>query len=93
LQGYLGLKSGFIRTPKFNIVNPVKIIKSNYAVLKFNWLTVLEGLLILYFLFGVVQAIYFKNYDSIPLLLMAFTGFAMVFTLSVVERSRNIRSA
>jgi hypothetical protein len=93
LQGYLGIKSGFIRTPKFNIINSVKIIKSNYAVFKINWLTILEGLLIFYFLFGLVQAFYFENYDSIPLLLMAFTGFAMVFILSLVERSRNIPSA
>jgi hypothetical protein len=63
-------------------------MKSKYAQTKFNWLTLIEGLLIFYFLFGLIQAFYFKNYGSIPLLLMAFTGFFMVFWLSIQERKK-----
>jgi hypothetical protein len=61
-------------------------MNSKYAVSKINWLTIIEGVLIFYFLFGIVQAFHFKNYGSIPLLLMAFTGFSMVFYLSIKER-------
>jgi cellulose synthase/poly-beta-1,6-N-acetylglucosamine synthase-like glycosyltransferase len=87
MQGYLGIKSGFIRTPKFNAVSSVdKVMKSKYAQANINWLTIIEGLLIFYFLFGLIQAFYFKNYESLPLLLMAFTGFSLVFGLSVLER-------
>jgi cellulose synthase/poly-beta-1,6-N-acetylglucosamine synthase-like glycosyltransferase len=86
IQGYLGIKSGFVRTPKFNsIQNKNGLVKSKYANTKINWLTLVEGLLIFYFLFGMVQAFYFKNYGSLPLLLMAFTGFTMIFWLSIDE--------
>jgi hypothetical protein len=89
MQGYLGIKSGFVRTPKFNAINSAnKVMKSKYANTKINWLTVVEGLLIFYFLFGLVQAFYFKNYGSMPILLMALTGFSMVFGLSILERRR-----
>jgi len=89
MQGYLGIKSGFIRTPKFNAASSVdKVMKSRYAQANINWLTITEGLLIFYFLFGLIQAFYFKNYGSLPLLLMAFTGFSLVFGLSVLEKRK-----
>ena len=52
MQGYLGIKSGFVRTPKFNatLAND-KVMKSKYAETKISWLTITEGLLIIYFLF------------------------------------------
>ncbi|MEJ7691545.1 glycosyltransferase [Daejeonella sp.] len=86
IQGYLGIKSGFIRTPKFNAVDQTKeIITGKYIQPKINWLNITEGVLILYFLFGVIQSICFKNYASLPLLLMALTGFSMIFILSIKE--------
>ena len=89
IQGYLGIKSGFVRTPKFNAINGnEKMMKSEYAVTPINWLTIIEGLLVFYFLFGLIEAFHFKNYGSIPLLLMAFTGFLMVFWLSILERRK-----
>jgi len=92
IQGYLGIKSGFVRTPKFNLITAEdKIMKNTYAETKFKWLTLAEGLLIIYFLFGLVQALYFKNYGSIPLLLMAFAGFSMVFGWSVLETRKNVK--
>lgn len=91
MQGYLGIKSGFVRTPKFNSINPANRLKSRYAEANINWLTLLEGILIFYFLFGSIQAFYFKNYITIPLLLIAFTGFSMVFWLSIIERKMQVK--
>ncbi len=89
VQGYLGIKSGFVRTPKFNTIAPTdKVFKSKYADANINWLTIIEGLLIFYFLFGVVQAFYFKNYGTLPLLIMAFTGFMLVFVLTIRENKQ-----
>ncbi len=91
VQGYLGIKSGFIRTPKFNVITTKnKLLESKYAKTKISWLTLIEGLLIFYFLFGLVQAFYFKAYGTIPLLLMAFTGFSMVFVWSIQERNKKL---
>ncbi len=40
LQGYLGIRSGFIRTPKFNeITRGETNLKSEYAKTDFSWLT------------------------------------------------------
>ena len=86
MQGYLGIRSGFVRTPKFNAGDQTKnIINRKYIQTKINWLNITEGILILYFLFGVIQSIYFKNYASLPLLLMALTGFSMIFALGIKE--------
>jgi cellulose synthase/poly-beta-1,6-N-acetylglucosamine synthase-like glycosyltransferase len=86
MQGYLGIKSGFVRTPKFNAVDKDdKKIRRRYIQNKFTWLNVFEGLLIFYFLFGVIQSIYFKNFASLPLLLMALTGYSMIFILGIKE--------
>ena len=86
MQGYLGIKSGFVRTPKFNALDKRdKIISTRYIQTKINWLNIAEGALIFYFLFGVIQSIYFKNYASLPLMLMALTGFSMIFALGIKE--------
>jgi cellulose synthase/poly-beta-1,6-N-acetylglucosamine synthase-like glycosyltransferase len=91
LQGYLGIKSGFVRTPKFNTINSeYKVMRSKYAETKINWLTFTEGFLIFYFLFGLIQAFSFKNFGSIPLLLMAFTGFFIIFWLSIQENRKKV---
>jgi cellulose synthase/poly-beta-1,6-N-acetylglucosamine synthase-like glycosyltransferase len=89
LQGYFGLKSEFVRTPKFDqMLTREKFVRSSYANTRINWLTVIEGLLIFYFLFGLVKAFTFKNYGSIPLLLLAFVGFTMVFAMTITERHK-----
>ncbi len=87
IEGYMGIKSGFVRTPKFNtIVSDNKAVTNKYAETKVNWLTFVEGLLIFYFLFGLVQAFLFANYASMPLLLLAMSGFSMVFCFTLMER-------
>lgn len=89
IQGCLGIKSSFIRTPKFNATSTGnKKMRNKYLQTKLNWLTFTEGLLIFYFLFGLIQSIYFKNYSMVPLLLMAFIGFLMVFGWSLTERRK-----
>ena len=94
MQGYLGIKSGFVRTPKFNTGDQTKkIINSKYIQTKINWLNITEGILIFYFLFGVIQSIYFKNYASLPLLLMALSGFTMIFILGIQEWRHKALSA
>lgn len=90
IQGYLGIRSGFVRTPKFNAGDKDdKKIKTVYIQNKITALNVFEGLLIFYFLFGVILSIYFKNYASLPLLLMALTGFSMIFILGIKEWRQN----
>ncbi len=84
LEGLLGFKSDFIRTPKFNITKKSDTWKENtYIKPRINLLTLLEGLLSLYFIGGVVAGIYLHDWGLIIFHVMLALGFASVFYLSV----------
>lgn len=84
MEGYFGKKSSFIRTPKFNIVTNNDKWKGNvYLANSLNIVTFLEGLLALYFLFGIVSAFILHDYGLLPFHIMLFWGFGFVFWLSV----------
>ncbi len=90
LQGYAGIKTVFIRTPKFNLNPSEKKVWSNkYSQIIISWVTITEGLLAIYFLFGIAAAIHLKNFATVPLFIMATIGFAMVFILSLIESKQN----
>lgn len=87
IEGYAGKKSSFIRTPKFNIVNSKDSWKGNiYLVDNLNIMTVMEGLLTLYFLFAIVAAFFIKDYGLLPFHFMLFWGFGFVFWLSIRQK-------
>ncbi|MCF8233249.1 MAG: glycosyltransferase family 2 protein [Bacteroidales bacterium] len=84
VEGYLGKKSSFVRTPKFNVVNPrQKIAHNNYVSRSLNLVTFIEGILCLYFLFGIVSGIIMREYGLLPFHLMLCWGFGYVFYYSL----------
>jgi cellulose synthase/poly-beta-1,6-N-acetylglucosamine synthase-like glycosyltransferase len=84
LEGLLGFKSDFIRTPKFNITKKSDTWKENiYIKPKINLLTIFEGLLSLYFIGGVAAGVYLHDWGLIIFHVMLAVGFASVFYLSV----------
>ena len=84
MEGYFGRKSSFIRTPKFNITSNGDKWKGNkYLVSSLNIITILEGFMALYFLFGIISAFILKDYGLLPFHIMLFWGFGFVFWLSV----------
>jgi cellulose synthase/poly-beta-1,6-N-acetylglucosamine synthase-like glycosyltransferase len=84
LEGVLGFKSPFIRTPKFNISKTNKNWKANrYLDKKISSLTMLEMLLSLYFLFGIVVAFLIDDFGLLPFHVMLFSGFGMVSYFTV----------
>ena len=84
MEGYMGKKSSFIRTPKFNIVTDKDKWKGNkYLVSNINTITILEGMMTLYFLFGIISAFLLNDYGLLPFHIMLFWGFGFVFWLSV----------
>ena len=79
LEGYIGRKTPFIRTPKYNIVQSSDTFKGNkYLSSKVSPITFLEAMLSVYFLGGLVVAFYLKDFGLFPFHLMLFTGFAVV---------------
>ncbi len=90
LEGHLGKRSDFIRTPKFN-VNAIKDSwKDNkYLNTKLSISTVFEGLLALYFAFGLYSAFTVKqngDFGFFGFHLMLFIGFGYVFLKSVTSK-------
>ncbi|MEX2597593.1 MAG: cellulose synthase family protein [Salibacteraceae bacterium] len=83
-EGYIGRKTPFVRTPKFNLDASNVGWKSNvYIGRSIGWLTILEILLAFFFAYAVVQGIIFKDYGLIPFHVMLVFGFSMIGGLSL----------
>ena len=92
LEGHFGKKSDFIRTPKFNIKTLKDTWKKNkYIHNKISVNTIIEGILTLYFAFGMYSAFAVGNqrgdFGLFPFHLMLFLGFGYVFWNSIFSRA------
>lgn len=84
LEGLIGHKTPFIRTPKFNVTLKSDSWKGNdYVKLKLSTVTILEGFLCLYFLFGIATGVYLKDVGLLFFHTMLMLGFGAVFYYSV----------
>ena len=80
LEGLLGKKSEFVRTPKLNIESFKDKWKDNiYISRKISKNTIIEGFLILYFIFGLISAFRFNDFGMFPFHLMLVIGYGFVF--------------
>lgn len=92
LEGHFGKKSDFIRTPKFNIKTLKDSWKKNkYIHKKISTNTIIEGIMTLYFAFGMYSAFVVGNQEGdfglFPFHLMLFLGFGYVFWKSIFSRA------
>lgn len=86
IEGYMGKKSAFVRTPKFNIRSLGDSLKSrSYVTGKIQWVTILEGLLVLYFVGGVWMGVSSHNYSFVLLHVLLIFGYAAVFYYSIKQ--------
>lgn len=84
VEGLLGIKTSFVRTPKFNIVGANGSMKGNtYLSHKITLPTLLEGLLSLYFFAGMALGIIVGDYGLILFHLMLALGYASIFYYSI----------
>lgn len=89
LEGLMGKKTPFVRTPKFNITDKKGTWKGNkYFAKRINPMTLLEGFLALYFFGGLTLAFYFNDFALLPFHLLLSLGFLLVFYYSV-QHTRN----
>ncbi len=79
-EGYMGKKSPFVRTPKFNLTNDKKEKwkKSKYNKIKISWVNVAEVLLTIYFAFGIWLSIRWGDYAMLPFFAMLTLGFGSI---------------
>lgn len=84
IEGWLGIKTPFLRTPKFNIVDKRDTWRDNsYLRTTPGVVTVLEGLLSACFLLAVVKGIQMNDAALLVFHCMLAVGFGVVFFLSV----------
>ena len=88
LEGHLGKKSAFIRTPKFNINTVTDSWKNNIYISKKIPLSVfIELILFIYFGFAIFSAFYTQDFGLLIFHLMLFFGFGFVSFKSLISNS------
>lgn len=95
IEGYLGIKSSFVRTPKFNVSAKGEFKGNKYDKKSINIITVAEGVLFLLFAFTAVNRSAYGDLGMVPFHLMLATGFGLVFfyTISELRPPKIIREA
>lgn len=84
IEGYLGKKTPFVRTPKWGIVqHQGNWQQKKYLVRSLNPLTWLELGLVLYFGFGLALGLYWQTYSLVGLHSMLVLGYGFVGYYSV----------
>jgi cellulose synthase/poly-beta-1,6-N-acetylglucosamine synthase-like glycosyltransferase len=84
LEGLWGKKSEFVRTPKLNIEELKEKWKQNkYLSKKISKNIIVEGILIVYFVFAMYSAFLLKDFSLLALHLMLFMGFSFIFVKSI----------
>ncbi|AIY12196.1 cellulose synthase family protein [Cellulophaga baltica] len=88
LEGHMGKRSEFVRTPKFNLDNIKNSWKGNkYLATKLSPNMIIEAALMVYFLFGMYSAIPLNDFGLFPFHFMLFLGFGFVFFKSLTARA------
>lgn len=85
IEGYLGIKSSFVRTPKFNVSRKSEFKQNKYDKKKLNLVNILEGIFAIVFLFTAINRAIYGDLGMVPFHLMLGIGFGMVFYYSVKE--------
>ncbi len=85
-EGLAGIKTPFVRTPKFNISSRQdKPGKNPYINYRLSWQNFLELFLVFYFLFGVAAGIYLQDFGLVLFHLMLAIGFAAIVIYTIIN--------
>jgi hypothetical protein len=91
MEGHLGKRSEFVRTPKFNLTAVGSNWKTNkYLRKNLSPNVIIEGFLSLYFIFGMYSAFVVGDeggdFGLFPFHLMLAIGFGFVFFRSITDK-------
>ncbi|MEN8928726.1 MAG: cellulose synthase family protein, partial [Flavobacteriales bacterium] len=89
IEGYAGKKTPFVRTPKFNLNKKSGNWKGTvYSKTKIKWVTIVEGLLSSYFIYGIFLCFSWGDYGMLPFFFLLSLGFGVIFSLSLKHSIR-----
>lgn len=84
IQGYIGRKSAFIRTPKFDIKSiKDKFNSKKYLAKKIPYTTLFEGILSLYFIGAIIGGLIINNNSFILLHVLLALGYGTICFYSI----------
>lgn len=84
LEGWMGQKSEFVRTPKFNITNQDKgVKKGSYIKAKLKTQTILEGIFAFIFFLAILDGLFFGITDFLTFHLMLLVGYGSIFLYTI----------
>ncbi|MBK9254430.1 MAG: glycosyltransferase [Saprospiraceae bacterium] len=90
LQGLAGRQTAFIRTPKFGIIDKKdRFGAASYFIKKLSWISVGEGIMVLYFLMAIIMGVLFDKTSFILLHILLFAGYSILFFYSLRHRFLN----
>jgi cellulose synthase/poly-beta-1,6-N-acetylglucosamine synthase-like glycosyltransferase len=85
IEGYLGIKSSFVRTPKFNVATKSEFKGNKYDKKSISLLTIGEGLLMVLFGFTAINRALYQDLGMVPFHLMLAVGYGLVFFYTLAE--------
>lgn len=88
IEGYLGIQSSFVRTPKYNIVGRARQRVDKTQSNPINNILVIEGILTIVFFGALFLGIHIENYTFFIFHLMLALGFGIIFSVSWRERKQ-----
>lgn len=85
IEGYLGIKSSFVRTPKFNIAKKGDEQNNKYDKKSLSIINVGEGILMIVFGFTAINRAIYGDLGMVPFHLMLTIGYGVVFFYTIAE--------
>jgi len=85
IEGYMGIKSSFVRTPKFNVSAKNEVVENKYDKKSISLVTIGEGILFLVFGFTAINRLAYGDLGMVPFHLMLAIGYGTVFFYSIAE--------
>ncbi len=85
LEGYLGIKSSFVRTPKFNVNVKSEFKGNKYDKKSLSILNIGEGFLAVLFAYTTINRAIYGDIGMVPFHAMLSIGYGLVFYHSLVE--------
>jgi cellulose synthase/poly-beta-1,6-N-acetylglucosamine synthase-like glycosyltransferase len=85
IEGYLGIKSSFVRTPKFNVAKKSEFKGNKYDKKSLNIINIGEGILMVVFGFTAINRAVYGDLGMVPFHLMLAIGYGLVFFYTIKE--------
>ena len=92
LEGWLGIKSAFVRTPKFNFSDAKQTSLQPPPTVQITPLLMMEAFLMIYFFAGALLAFYLDDFSMFPYHLMLSFGFGLIIWFSYQEQKAVLKN-